>query len=323
MRGIQVTRLGGPDVLEIHDLPVPEPRPGQVRVRVKAVGLNFADILAVRGEYLTRTKLPLVPGMEFAGTVDKLGEGVTGLREGQLVAALGGTGAMAEYSVVPASAVLPVPANLDAREAAALPVSFYTAYFSLVTQGRAQAGETVVVQAAAGALGTASIQLAKALNLKVIALASSEEKLNLARSLGADEAFLNSREDVVQLVKDATSGKGADLVLEVVGGPKFGDSLKMLAYRGRVLVIGSASGEAATMQPVALMRGNQSVTGVWLTPFAQDAALMGEASAFIAPLLQSGRARPVVGGVFPLERAGEAFDFVTGRASTGKVIIEP
>ncbi|PYE54186.1 NADPH:quinone oxidoreductase family protein [Deinococcus yavapaiensis] len=323
MRAIQVQRLGGPEVLELTTLPVPEPQAGQVRIKVQAVGLNFADILAVRGEYLTRTRVPMVPGMEFAGIVDKLGEGVTHLQEGQLVAALGGTGAMAEYSVIPAAAVLPIAQNLNAREAAALPVSFYTAYFSLATLGQAKPGEWVVVQAAAGALGTASVQLAKAMGLQVIALASTEEKLEVARSLGADEALLNTRTDLVDAVKSITGGKGANMVLEIVGGRGFQDSLAMLASRGRVLVIGSASREPSQLRPVELMKKNLSVIGVWLMPFLADVEVMSEATAFLTKLISGGRAKPIVGRTFSLEQAGEAFDFVWNRASTGKVVIEP
>ena len=145
MKAINVTELGGPEVLSISEMPKPEPRAGWVRIKVQSVGLNFADILNVRGEYLTRARTPFVPGMEFSGIVDKLGEGVTHLEIGQLVAALG-AGGFAEYAVVPAAAILPIPANLTAREAAALPVSYYTAYFSLKTLGNAKDSETVLVE---------------------------------------------------------------------------------------------------------------------------------------------------------------------------------
>lgn len=323
MRAVQVKELGGPEVLEFVRLPIPSLKAGQVLVKVEAVGLNFADILNVRGEYLTRPKLPIIPGMEFAGTIEALGEGVEGLQQGQLVAALGGTGAFAEYSAVSVKALLPIPESLNAYEAAALPVSYYTAYFALKTLARTEAGETVLVQAAGGALGTASVQMAKAMGLKVIALASSEEKLELARSLGADITLLNSRDDLVDAVKNATDGRGVDVLMEVVGGPGFASSLKMLAYRGRLLNIGSASRELPTLQPVSLMKGNQSVIGVWLTPFITDAKAMAEASEFLGALIQSGRVKPVVGRVFKLEEAREAFDYVMGRGSMGKVIIEP
>ncbi len=322
MRALQIHRLGGPEVLELAQLPVPEAGPGQVRLKVEAVGINFADILTVRGEYLTRTRLPMTPGMEFAGLVDALGEGVDGPKVGTRVAALGGSGGLAEYATVPVGAVVPVPEGLSAPEAAAFPVSFFTAYFALVTLGQAKPGETVLVQAAAGALGTASIQLARALELKVIATASSEEKLAVARDLGADHTLLSNRENLVDAVKQA-SGGGVNILLEVVGGPGFQDSLAMLAFRGRVLVIGAASQEASTLRPVELMKKNLSVTGVWLTSMLGDAAAMQGAGAALGGLLATGQLRPQVGRTFALEQTGEAFEFILSRKSTGKVVVTP
>jgi NADPH:quinone reductase len=321
VKAIQVQKLGGPEVLELTEMPMPEPKPGQVRLRVQAVGLNFADILNVNGEYLTRARTPFVPGMEMAGVIDALGEGVTGLELGQLVAALG-PGAFAEYAVVHAAAVFPIPAILNAREAAALPVSYYTAYFALRTLGHAKSGETVLIEAGAGALGTATIQLAKAMGLKIIALASSEEKLELTRSLGADHAFLNTG-DYRDLVLEATGGKGVDIMCSIVGGPGFQDRLTMMASQGRVMVIGNASRESANLTPTALMTKNLSVIGVWLTPLVSDAPAMLEASQFIGPLIASGKVKPIVGRAFKLEDAAEAFTFMLSRQNTGKVVIEP
>jgi NADPH:quinone reductase len=325
VKAIQVQNLGGPEVLEIAELPIPEPKAGQVRLRVGAIGLNFADILNVNGEYLTRARTPFVPGMEMAGTIEALGEGVTeqypGLQVGQLVAALG-AGAFAEYAVVHAAAVFPIPANLNAREAAALPVSYYTAFFALRTLGMAKAGETVLIEAGAGALGTATIQLAKAMGLKVIALASNEEKLELTRSLGADHAFLNSG-DYRHLVLEATGDRGVNIMCSIVGGPGFQDRLTMMASRGRVMVIGNASRESANLTPTALMTKNLSVIGVWLTPLVSEPDAMLEASQFIGPLIASGRVKPIVGRAFSLEESKAAFEFVLSRQNTGKVVIEP
>jgi NADPH:quinone reductase len=323
MRAINVTELGGPEVLTVVELPIPEPRAGWVRIKVQSVGLNFADILNVRGEYLTRARTPFVPGMEFSGTVDKLGEGVTHLEPGQLVAALG-AGGFAEYAVVPAAAILPIPPNLNAREAAALPVSYYTAYFSLKTLGNAKDGETVLVEAAAGALGTASIQLAKAMNLKIIAIASTPEKLEIAKGLGADQVFLSGAENLRDLILEATGKRGVDIYLSVTGGRGFEDrATTFMNSRGRVMVIGNASRESANLNPTMLMKKNVSVIGVWLTPLLQDPEVMKESTAFMTPLLASGTVKPIVGQVFKLEDAGKAFEHVFSRASTGKVIIEP
>lgn len=322
MKAILVEKLGGPEVLQLAELPKPAPKAGEVLVRVRAIGLNFADILAVRGEYLAPTRLPYIPGMEFSGIVEELGEGVEGVQPGQLVAALGGSGAFAEYTAVPARAVLPVPSNLNAYEAAALPVSFYTAFFALHTLGQAKVGESVLIQAAGGALGTASVQVAKAMGLQVIATASREEKLELARSLGADQAFLSSDPRLESKVRQVT-GKGVDLLMELVGGEGFAQSLRMLAPRGRLLVIGSASQQQAMLRPVELMKKNLSVIGVWLVPFLADREAMLEATQFLTPLLAAGHVKPVVGRVFPLEEAAQAFQYVLQRASTGKVVLEP
>ncbi|RDI96692.1 NADPH:quinone oxidoreductase family protein [Meiothermus sp. QL-1] len=323
MKAILVERAGGPEVLQLVDLPKPEPGPGQVRVRVEAAGLNFADILYVAGEYLVRTRYPTVPGMELAGVVEALGEGVEGLRVGQRVAALVGGGAFAEYALAPARSVLAVPSQMSPYEAAAFPVSYFTAYFALVTQGQARPGEWVLIQAAAGALGTAAIQVARALGLRVVALASQEEKLALCRRLGAEVTLLSTQDDLVRAVREATGGHGVDILMEVVGGDGFAQSLKMLAYRGRLLVIGSASRTLAQMRPVELMKGNQSVIGVWLTPFLNDPAALQAAQAFLTPLISSGQIRPVVGERFRLEEAARAFEFMLSRRNTGKVILEP
>ena len=322
MKAIVVEELGGTEVLKVQDVAVPQPRKGQVLLKVSSVGLNFADILAVRGEYLTRTRTPYTPGMEFSGTVVALGEGVTGLEVGQLVAGLGGSGAFAEYATIHAGACLPIPSALNPREAAALPVSFYTAYFALRTLGRVQEKEVVWVEAAAGALGTASIQLAKAMNCTVIATASTEAKLELAKSLGADAVILGDDPELRQKILEFAP-KGVDVYLSVAGGSGFQDRLSVMNHVGRVMVIGNASREQANLNPTMLMKKNVAVIGVWLTPFMGIPEEMQAATAFIYPLLESGKVKPQIGQVFSLEEAGKAFEFVLSRASTGKVLIEP
>ncbi|MFC4455030.1 NADPH:quinone oxidoreductase family protein [Deinococcus sonorensis] len=323
MKAIWVEQVGEPDVMQLRDVPVPEAGEGQVRLKVEAVGINFADVLAVKGQYLTRTQTPLTPGMEFAGTVDQLGPGVKGLQVGQRVAALAGRGGLAEYAVVPAQTVVPVPDGLSAPEAAAFPVSYYTAYITLVTLGHARPGETVLVQGAAGALGTALIQLARAMELNVVALASSEEKLSLARELGAQTTLVSERPDIVEAVREVTGGQGVNLLVEITGGEMFGRSLQMMANRGRVMVVGSASGERATVDAVTLMKKNLSVTGVWLSSMLGEPGVVREAMAVFGPLVQSGRLRPQVGPSYPLAQSAQAFRDILARKTTGKVIIEP
>ena len=323
MRAIWVEQLGEPDVLQLRELPVPQPAAGEVRLRVEAVGINFADVLASAGQYLTRTRVPYTPGMEFAGTVDALGEGVSGLVIGQRVASLGGRGGLAEYALSPAAALIPVPASFTGAQAAAFPVSYFTAYFGLKTLGRGQAGEWVLVQAAAGALGTASIQLAKAMGMQVVAMASTEEKLAMARGLGADVTLLQDDLERVKKVRAAAGGGGVPLILEVVGGPRFQESLDMAASLGRVIVIGNASREQANLRPVELMKRNLSVTGLWLTSLMQDPELAREAAQELAKLLATGRVIPQVGPSYPLADSAQAFRDIMARKTTGKVIIAP
>lgn len=323
MKAMVVERLGPPDVMELRDVPVPTPGPGEVRIEVEAVGINFADVLAVAGEYLTRTKVPYTPGMEFAGIVESLGDGVTGVQVGQRVAALGGSGALARYSVVNAAGLIPVPQSLSGAQAAAFPVSYFTAYHGLKTLGRGVAGEWVLVQAAAGALGTASIQLAKAMDMKVIAMASTEEKLSIARDLGADVTLLQDDEERVQKVRDAAGGQGVPLILEVVGGKRFQESLDMAAGQGRIIVIGNASREQANLRPVELMKRNLSVTGLWLTSLMSDRAATAEAAQILSQLVGSGQVTPQVGPTYALEHSARAFQDILDRKTTGKVIIEP
>ncbi|GAA0505240.1 NADPH:quinone oxidoreductase family protein [Deinococcus depolymerans] len=323
MKAIRVERLGPPDVMELQDVPVPTPGPGEVRIEVEAVGINFADVLSVAGEYLTRTRVPYTPGMEFAGIVESLGEGVTGVQVGQRVAALGGSGALARYSVVNAAGLIPVPENLSGAQAAAFPVSYFTAYHGLKTLGRGVEGEWVLVQAAAGALGTASIQLARAMGMHVIALASTDEKLALARDLGADVTILQDDPDRVQKVRDAAGGKGVPLILEVVGGKRFQESLDMAAPQGRIIVIGNASREQANLRPVELMKRNLTVTGLWLTSLMNDRAATMQAAQALAGLVGSGQVTPQVGPTYPLADSARAFQDLLDRKTTGKVIIEP
>ena len=323
MRAIWVEELGEPDVLRLRELPIPVPAAGEVRLKVEAVGINFADVLASAGQYLTRTRVPYTPGMEFAGTIDALGEGVTGLEVGQRVASLGGRGGLAEFALSPTAALIPVPASFSGTQAAAFPVSYFTAYFGLRTLGRGVPGEWVLVQAAAGALGTASIQLAKQMGMNVVAMASTEAKLQIARGLGADVTLLQDDPERVQKVREAAGGKGVPLVLEVVGGTRFQESLDMAANLGRVIVIGNASREQADMRPVELMKRNLSVTGLWLTSLMQDQELAQGAAQELAKLLATGNVVPQVGPTYPLADSARAFRDLMGRKTTGKVIIEP
>lgn len=292
--------LGGPLVLE--EIPEPTPGEGEVLLEVEAVGLNFADHLVRLGAYLTRPRPPFVPGME-----------VVGVWEGRRYAALVGLGGLAEKVAVPREALLPVPEGLGPEEAAAYPVSFLTAYLAL-KRAQARPGERVLVQAAAGALGTAAVQVARALGLRVLAAASRAEKLALPLALGAEEAAAYP-----EVPGKAKAWGGLDLVLEV-RGKEVEESLGLLAHGGRLVYIGAAEGEVAPIPPLRLMRRNLAVLGFWLTPLLQDRALVEEALRFLLPRLGQ-ELKPVVGRVFPFREAEAAFGALLDRGHTGKVVV--
>lgn len=317
-------RQGTPaEALEFREVPLPQPGPGEVLVRVEAVGINYADVLSVMNEYLTETQYPFVPGMEFAGYVTALGEGVSGVHEGQLVACLGGQGGLAGYAAVPVQALVPVPQTYTPAQAAAFAVSYLTAFHALRTLGHGQAGEWVLVQAAAGALGRASIQLARALDMQVVAMASTQEKLDVARELGAHVTLLQDDPERVQKVRGAASGAGVPLILEVVGGHRIAESLQMAASRSRIIMIGNASREEVSVNPVDLMKGNLTMTGLWLNSLLRDPQAQAQVAAEFTALLEKGRTVPQPGPSYALRDTAQAFDDLLGRRTSGKVIIEP
>lgn len=300
MRAWVQERLQGP--MTLKEIPDPTPGPGEVVLEVEAVGLNFADHLMRLGGYLTRIHPPFVPGMEAVGRVGE-----------RRFAALVGHGALAEKVAVPREALLPVPEGLSPEEAAAYPVSFLTAYLAL-RQAGAKPGEKVLVQAAAGALGTASVQVAKAMGLKVLASASRPEKLDLPQALGAEAVA-----SYTELPEKARAFGGVDILLEVRGS-QLEESLSLLNPGGRLVYIGAAEGEVAPLNPLRLMRRNLTVMGFWLAPILREKALVQEALRFLLPRL--GRElKPVVGRVFPFPEAEAAFQALLDRGHVGKIVV--
>ncbi len=288
--------------MALREVPEPTPGPGEVLVQVEAVGLNFADHLMRLGGYLTRVHPPFTPGMELVGQV-----------AGKRYAALLSHGALAEKVAVPPEHLLPVPEGLSPEEAAAYPVSFLTAYLAL-RQAQARPGEWVLVQAAAGALGTAAVQVAKALSLRVVAAASSASKLALPQALGAEEVA-----PYETLPEKVRALGGVDIVLEV-RGKAVEESLGFLRPKGRLVYIGAAEGEVAPIPPLRLMRKNLAVLGFWLAPLLREKALVEEALAFLLPRLGRGL-KPVVGKVFPFLEAEAAFRTLVDRGHAGKVVV--
>ncbi len=262
MRAIQIEEFGGPEVMQLADLPVPEPGEGEVLVRVSAAGINFADTHQRENSYLARFELPLVPGTEVAGVVERAaGE----FSEGQRVVALTGTGGYAEYAVAPASQVFPIPEGVDDGVALALVVQGLTAWHLYRTSAALRPGESVVVIAASGGVGNLAVQLAKPFGAgRVIATASSEEKRQQALALGADAALDPNMEELGAAIREANGGSRVDVVLEMAGGRVFDECLGVLAPFGRLVTYGIASREQNTVQTGRLMRGSQSVVGFWL-----------------------------------------------------------
>jgi NADPH2:quinone reductase len=326
MRAWQVSELGEPaDVLKLVELPQPSPGPGQAVVRVAAVACNFPDILLCQGRYQERPPLPFTPGMELAGEVVAVGEGVS-VRVGDKV--MGQTGAhgggYAEYATVPATHLWPWPEGMSAGQAAGMFVTYQTGYCALHRRARIQPGETLLVHAAAGGVGSAAVQLGKAAGATVIASAGGAEKCTVAKAQGADHVIDYSTEDLVARVKEITGGRGADVIYDPVGGDVFDASRKVIAFEGRILVIGFVAGRFADAPTNHVLVKNYAVVGVhWgyyqrmapeLIPQWQDAlvALWGER-----------KIDPLVGAELPLEEAPEALRRLGGRGTVGKVVLVP
>lgn len=322
MRAIEVTQYGDPEVLTVAERRKPEPDIGEVRIDVEAAGLNYADVMQRRGEYPDGPEPPFVPGMEVAGTVDATGEGVD-YDEGTRVVAMAEHG-YAEYATAPVQSLIEIPEELDFAEAAGFPVQFLTAYATLHTVGDLEAGERVLVHAAAGGVGTAAVQLADHANAEVFATASTQEKLELAEELGADHTVNYTEESFADAIDDVTDGEGVDLVLDGVGGETFDESLEALAHFGRIVAYGAASGVPGTVDTTRLLFGNYDVRGFHLgNTLDRDPGRVLRSIPDLQVLLAEGEFEVVVGDRYPLEDAADAHEALQGRETVGKVVLEP
>jgi len=323
MRAIEVTEYGDSDALGAVDRDTPEPDDGEVLVDVEASGINFADIMQRRGVYPGGPEPPYIPGMEVAGTVESTGEGV-GVSEGDRVVAMVNTGGYAEYTTADARTLLPVPDGMSFVETAGFPVQFITAHSCLFEWGGLEEGETVLIQAAAGGVGTAAVQLASNAGAEVFGTASTDEKLELASELGCDHPINYEEEDFREVVDEETDGRGVDLVLESVGGEVFNRSLDALAQFGRLVTYGVASGVPAKAVNQDLLFANQSVIGFHLGQATRyDAGKIMKAIPELTQGLESGELEVIVGEEFDLEEAAEAHRFIEDRRSSGKVVLKP
>ena len=312
----------GVETLQWTELPTPQPGPGQVLLEIKAASLNFPDLLIVQNKYQIKPPLPFVPGSEYAGVVQAVGEGVKHLKVGQNVACLSGTGGFATHTLAPAAMCMPLPANFPFVDAAAFIMTYATSHHALIDRAQLKAGETVLVLGAAGGVGTAAIQIAKAAGAHVIAAASTDEKCALCKAQGADATINYSQGDLREAIKAATDGKGPDVIYDPVGGDFAEPAFRSIAWRGRYLVVGFASGPIPSLPlNLALLKG-ASLVGVFWGDFAKrepqnNAAMTQELAQWYA----QGKIKPVIDRTMPMSDLFAAYDRMVSRQVQGMLVM--
>jgi putative PIG3 family NAD(P)H quinone oxidoreductase len=325
MRAVVIARQGGPEVFEVRDVPVPEPQGDQVRVRVRACGLNRADLMQARGSYPAPAGVPPdIPGLEYAGEIDALGPSVTGpLRVGERVFGIVGGGGMSEYLVTPEQMAVPIPANLDFDQAAAVPEVFLTAQDALETQAGVRPGERVLIHAAGSGVGTAACQLAHAIGCTVFGTSRSPSKLERAAELGLDVPIDTSAADFAAMIREHTGGAGVDVVLDLIGAQALDANLAALAYRGRMVLIGLLGGGKASVDLGTVLRKRITVVGTTLRarPIEEKIAVTRQFAARVVPWLCRGLARPVLDRVFALEDVRAAEERLESNLGFGKIVL--
>ena len=322
MKAIVCRALTGPDSLCLEDVAEPRPGPGQVRIRVRACGVNFADSLITRGQYQKQPQPPFSPGFEVAGEVVERGAGVQSLAVGDRVIALTPHGGYAEQLVADVNRCVLMPAAMSWEYGAAFPVVFGTSHLALWHRARLRAGETLVVHGAAGGVGLTAVAIGKLLQARVIATANGQAKLQVARANGADHLIDTSVEDVRLRIKELTGGHGADVVYDPVGGDLFTASLRSMAFEGRILVIGFAGGGVPQIPANHLLVKNVDVIGVnWPAYAEMHPQVMSASFRRLLQWVVDGAIKPHVSATYPLARAVEALNQVLSRKSTGKVLI--
>ena len=313
MKAIQITAFGGPEVMQYVDLPDPVAGESEIVLDVTAVGINYADTHQTENSYLSPQTLPMVPGIE-----------VTGTHGGKRYLASVSSGGYAQKAVAHEAALIPIPDAVTDQQALCMLVQGSTAWHLLKTMGSVKPGQTVVIHAAAGGVGTIAIQLAKMWGAKVIAVTSSQGKVDLAKSLGADEVVDARDADLGKSLRAANGGRGVDLVLEMVGGTTFDQSLLALGNFGKLITFGMASRTAPTpIHPGALMHGSKTVAGFWLANCFGKKELMNDVIAELFALVADGKLRPIIGSTYPLSKAADAHRAMLARETTGKVALDP
>jgi NADPH:quinone reductase len=315
--------FGPPESLSVENVAsLAPPGPKEVKIAVHAVGLNFADTLIVAGNYQVKPPFPFSPGMECAGVVTAVGDGVTEVKAGDRVMSMPGVGGMAQEAIAPAAMTMRIPDGMSFEQAAGFPVTYGTTYYALVDRARLQPGETLLVHGAAGGVGTNAVEIGKIIGAKVIATAGSDEKLEVARRLGADHLINYSKESIKDRIKALTEGRGADVIFDPVGGDVFDESLRSIAMEGRLVVIGFASGRIPSAPANLVLLKNCAIVGVFWGGFAKKDPNRNRAN-FEAMFrwFEAGKLKPQVSRTFPLDQVPQAMNALLARTATGKLVI--
>jgi NADPH2:quinone reductase len=325
MRGLRVEALlPNFEGVEWTDMPMPEPQAGEVRVKVMASSINFPDLLMSRGEYQLKPPLPFALGLEFAGVIDKLGEGVSGLKVGDEVVGGNGFGGMAEYAVASPVKMRPKPRGMSWEQAASYPAAYIAAYVAFVRCAHLQPREWVLVHGAAGGVGLAAVDVAKAMGARVIATASTEKKRQAIRDIHAPDAVISPDAGFYEEVRRITGGRGADVIFDPVGGDVFDESTRCIAFGGRLLVVGFASGRIATVATNMPLIKGFSVVGVRAGEYGRRFPEKGQENFTVMDQwAESGMIRPHIDRVLPMARWREGFDLLANREVIGKVVLVP
>jgi NADPH2:quinone reductase len=324
MRAVRCNAWGPPDTLVVEDIAAPQPKAGEVLLEVNAASVNYPDVLIVQNKYQMQPELPFTPGTEIAGTVRALGDGVTNVKVGDRVIAFVGLGGFAEQAVATAKMLIPIPPGVSDEVAASFTMAYGTSHHAVIDRGELKAGQTMLVLGAAGGVGLAAVEIGKAIGARVIAAASSDEKLAVCKAHGADVLINYATQDLRAAIMAATDDKGPDVIYDPVGGIYAEPALRSIGWRGRYLVVGFANGEIPKIPlNLPLLKG-ASIVGVFWGNFARR-----EPKANVAAMMQmigwihDGKLKPLISGRYPLAKVPQALNSLASRTATGKIVIVP
>jgi len=322
MRAVLCKEYGPPESLVVEDVPSPEPGKGQVKIGVHACGVNFPDTLIIEGKYQFKPEMPFSPGGEVSGEILEVGEGVSGYKPGDRVIGMTGWGGFAEEVVADANRIMPLPDSMDYVTGAGFTMTYGTSLYALKQRAHLATGENLLVYGASGGVGLAAVELGKTMGARVIAAASTDEKLQVAKEHGADELVNYSKDKIRDAVKGLTDGKGADVIYDPVGGDAFDEALRCINWEGRLLVIGFASGRIPQAPAnLILLKGCQVVGVFWGSWTAREPKANAENFRQLFQWHAEGQLHPLISGQYPLEKAADALNAMLGRKVTGKVVL--